>query len=543
MTRRLAVWAAALASLVVAAPAPAAPRDLDLSFGGDGTVLTPIGVGDAVANAVARQPDGRIVAAGSAYESGYGGYPRPGLAITRYLPDGDLDHSFDGDGIVVDSKTPDGTAADAVAIQPDGKILVSGRWMPSSLGVLFVARYLPDGHRDETFGDGGVRLLPGSSDRAHAPGLALQSDGRVLVAGDFEGDGTGEGDGSAAAFVARFTTDGDLDPTYGSGGVAFVPGAAGATRAGGLVIQAGRAVIAGSIVDAGAGALDVMLARFDGNGAIDGTFGDDGVVRDRAGNDEAYVAKDVALWNGKLLVAGFRGPTPDAPRNYLLARFDEDGALDTTFNATGSDPGHVFAGAGDGGASADGLTVEPDTGRATLVGSATEGSERKLLVARYTSDGLRDDAGFVSSNGTAGPRLLDAGDGGETVGHDVLLDAAGKIVVAGSALDAGYRAFFLARLGDTPPTPNAPPIARISGQHRLPNRTWVRFDGFRSSDRDGRIVGYAWRVDGRSWHRVGPVFWHKFVRRGLHRIDLRVIDDDGARGFAKFDVRIVRLGG
>jgi hypothetical protein len=309
------------------------------------------------------------------------------------------------------------------------------------------------------------------------------------------------------------------------------------------VLDAGKAVLAGDVLQA-QGAHAVALARVDDSGQLDDTFGQGGATRDFVNDGQDYVANDVGLWNGKLLVAGFRGDATGAASNYLLARFDaSDGSLDQTFNASGTDPGHVFAGAGDGDPRAEALAVDATTGSSTLTGSALDGGRRKLMVVRYTSDGLRDDAGFVSANGNVGPRLLDAGDGGETVGRDVLLDANRKIVVAGSALDGGQRAFFLARLGDTPPTPNAPPVARISGQHTLPGRTFVRFDGFRSSDRDGRIAAYAWRIDGRRWQRVGPVLWHKFRVRGRHTVELRVTDDDGARGFAKLPVRVLRRAG
>jgi uncharacterized delta-60 repeat protein len=536
--RRRSALAVTAAALALAAPAPAATRDLDRSFGGDGMVLTALGVGDASVNAVATQPDGKILAAGWSYTTRYGGRPTEGLTIVRYLPSGALDRSFGGDGIVVDPFTADGSSADAVAIQPDGKIVVSGQSAPGVAGQVFVARYLPNGERDTGFGEGGRRMLQHVDDSAEARGLSLQSDGQILVGGAYRGAGTGRDDARSDLFVARLSAGGAMDETYGIGGM-VVRG--GLQSRGDLVVDGGRAVPVGSMLVGGT--FDLMLTRFDSSGAVDGTFGGGGIVRDRAGNDDDYVGDDVALWNGKLIATGTRGRYADVQRNYLLARFSRDGALDTTFDATGSDPGHVFASAGDGDPTADALAVEPATGAATVAGSALDGGKRKLMVVRYTSGGLRDDAGFVSANGNVGPRLLDAGDGGETLGHDVLLDAGGKVVVAGSALDGGQRQFFLARLGDTPPTPNARPVAHISGQHRVPRGRWIRFDGFRSSDRDGRIVDYAWRVDGRRWQRVGAVFWHKFRVRGLHTIELRVTDDDGARSYAKSLVSARKRGG
>jgi PKD domain len=122
----------------------------------------------------------------------------------------------------------------------------------------------------------------------------------------------------------------------------------------------------------------------------------------------------------------------------------------------------------------------------------------------------------------------------------VLLDPLGRIVVGGRAHDEETTKFLVARFGDPPPPPNVKPVARIRGHHVVPRDTWVRFDGLKSFDTDGRIVDYAWRIDGRRWRNVGPVFWHRFRVRGPHTVTLRVRDDDGAVDFETFRVRIRR---
>jgi hypothetical protein len=83
-------------------------------------------------------------------------------------------------------------------------------------------------------------------------------------------------------------------------------------------------------------------------------------------------------------------------------------------------------------------------------------------------------------------------------------------------------------------------VARIRGHHVVPRYSAVRFGGLRSSDPDGEIVDYAWRIDGHRWHHVGPVFWHQFVIRGPHTVTLRVRDDDGAVDFQTFHVDVRR---
>lgn len=540
--RKLTAVAVAAVTLAVgAAAAQAAPRDLDPSFGGDGTVLTSIGTGSARANAVAREPDGRIVAAGILRNDATGGGNE--IAVARYLPSGALDKSFGAGGIVHEQFTEDGTAANAVAIQPDGRILVAG---PANFFVatVHVTRYLANGDRDDTFGDHGVAYLPNiCCDIAYATGLAVAPGGKIVVGGFI--DNTESQD----SFVARLTSSGQPDSAYGQGGVTRLKlgdAAPQQSRALGLVLDDGRAVVAGDVLMS-SGHRDVMLARLDDTGQLDDGFGDGGMVHERAGNDDDYQAEDVALWNGKLVVAGSRGQYFGTPRNYLLARFDAaDGALDPSFNQGVGDAGWVFAGAGEGEAEAEALAVDPATGSVNVTGSALAGGKRKPMVVRYTSEGERDDVGFHSSDGHIGARLLDVGDGGQALGLDVLLDGVGRTVVAGSALDGGRTKFMLARLGDAPQLPqsrNHRPAARIRGHHRVPRKHWVSFHAHRSFDRDGRIVEYAWRTGDRPFRAVGPVFWHRFGRVGVHRLQLRVTDDDGARSVATFYVRVFKRRG
>src|SRR3954469_3826209 len=103
---------------VAAGNAAAAPADLDLGFGSGGRVLTGFPDENDNAYAVALQPDGKIVIAGATYR-GYDGL------VARFNPDGTPDRSFDGDGIKTIDSGGIETLAD-VAIQPDGKIVVAG---------------------------------------------------------------------------------------------------------------------------------------------------------------------------------------------------------------------------------------------------------------------------------------------------------------------------------------------------------------------------------------------------------------------------------
>jgi uncharacterized delta-60 repeat protein len=554
--RTLIAAGAALAALQTA-PAHAAPRDLDPAFGNGGVVLTAMGTGYVGANAIAMQADGRIVSAG------HGQAPNPdgrddAAAVARHHDDGTLDTSFAGHGRLYDLFSPDGSDAGAVAIQPDGKILVAGSGSPCCFASIYVARYLPDGSRDGSFGDAGRVRIPGiCCDGAHANGLAVAPDGKIVVAGTVYNTYPED------AFVARLTSSGDPDPSYGDGGLVRLKlGDAEyqVSNANALVLQGQKAVIAGRIL-LSAGRQLVMLARLDADGELDETFGTGGVVQDAVTSEGSSEASALASWNGKLVVAGTNWPVRNDPEGrFLIARYLADGELDESFRPNGPDPGHFVHTVGDGDrAEAHGVAVDSATGSITITGSALDQGETKLLVARYTAEGAVD-PDWQSSNGNVGHTLIDVGGdapGGEAVGQDVLLDPLGRTVIGGWALGtSGTREFLLARLGDTPPPPpppeppppprppppaNAAPAARISGHRTVPRKTWVRFYARRSFDVDGEIVDYAWKVGRGSFHSTGsrPSRRIRFGRTGTRLVTLRVTDDDGATAFVTRRVRVV----
>ena len=172
--------------LAVAAPATvyAEAGDLDPNFLSRRRVLTDI-AGDDKATAIAIQPDGNIVVAG--FSSPPGGTRR--FALVRYEPNGDRDPAFGSDGIVT-TRFGDESVAQALAIQPDGRIVVAGIASHPERGWDFAlpVGYNPDGSLDSTFsGDGRLTTdFNGGADAAHA--LALQPDGRIVLGGESKED-------------------------------------------------------------------------------------------------------------------------------------------------------------------------------------------------------------------------------------------------------------------------------------------------------------------------------------------------------------------
>ncbi|HJX29814.1 MAG TPA: delta-60 repeat domain-containing protein [Thermoanaerobaculia bacterium] len=177
---------------------------LDPDFGTGGKVITDTMYGDSLLRDIALQPDGKIVGAGlSLFREG---------ALVRYDSQGRLDPSFGGDGIVFSTASPSLSGdPQAVVVQPDGKIVAGGIAFPGDFALW---RFLPDGSMDPEFGVGGRALtaFPGGHDMIRA--LALQADGGIVAVGQTHYDQTPLSDFA----LARYTSDGQLDPDFGNGG-------------------------------------------------------------------------------------------------------------------------------------------------------------------------------------------------------------------------------------------------------------------------------------------------------------------------------------
>ena len=291
-------------------PAHAAAGDLDLSFGTDGKVTTGFG-GRNKAFAVAVQTDDKIVVVGTATSF-------HDFTVVRYNPDGSLDSSFDGDGIV----TTDFGARDdsvAVAIQSDGKIVVAGSTAPGQGHRQFaLTRYHTDGSLDTSFdGDGKLTTDFGASTEAFA--LAIQTDGRILAAGRTSTP-------SVESFaLARYNPDGSLDTGFDGDGT-LMTDFGGIDMATGVAIQADGKIIA---VGAGGPSNDFALARYNPDGSLDTSFDGDGrQTTDFGGFDRAA---DVAIQaDGKIVAVGVPGSG-----SFALARYNPDGSLDMGFGIGG----------------------------------------------------------------------------------------------------------------------------------------------------------------------------------------------------------------
>ena len=295
---------------------------LDTTFGGDGRVVTRMTEGTDFVTAVAIQDDQKIVAAGRV--SGSGG--RYGLA--RYLANGKLDITFSGDGKVMTNLTPGRDNAWGVAIQPDGKIVAVGIASPLH-GEFSVIRYNTDGSLDTTFSDDGKVITSVDDVTDWAWDVALQEDGKIVVSGVSQVIAS-----NTQLALVRYNDDGTLDEGFGPGGVGWVTAnfTAGWDDASGVAIQSdGRIVTAGA---GGGSGGRLLMARFNDDGTTDATFSGDGRTFTDFSSTDDYAWELALQLDGKIVAAGSSGSTA-TQSTIAVARYDSAGLLDPTFSGDG----------------------------------------------------------------------------------------------------------------------------------------------------------------------------------------------------------------
>lgn len=335
---------------------------LDTSFGINGKVTTDFGARE-FAVSVALQSDGKIVV------GGYTTFNNGNIALARYNANGSLDASFGTSGELLTNFTGyNNVQFYDLALQPDNKIVASGEVVArNSNGQLtgigyFVARFNPNGSFDTTFGTDG-KIIDTINSRATPNSILLQSDGKILLGGSANG-----------STVSRLNTDGSLDASFGTNGNAAVT-FGGNEGFGKLLLQPDNKIIAVGSFTFNRNVL-VSLARFNPNGSLDQSFGNAGKVG--TAFDVAANGNNAALQtNGKIVVAAAK--SGDA---YRLARYNADGALDSSFGTNGIVNGDTGAIA---------LALQAD-GKIVIGGDAhinsNSASPYDFALARYLGDSI-----------------------------------------------------------------------------------------------------------------------------------------------------------
>ncbi len=408
-----------LSAVALPNQAHAAPGDLDLTFSTDGKVTTDFSGNSDTGNAVAVQSDGKIVVAG---------FTRVGLntapedfALARYNADGSLDSTFGTGGKVQTDFFSSIDRINAIAIQADGKIIAAG-FTDTFFGLI---RYDTNGTIDTSFGvfgDGKVRQPVAGGGSAQVNAVAIQSDGKIVVAGR-------AGDQVAHTLdfaILQFNTDGTLDTSFGTGGGTNVDFFAGNDAAFALVIQAdGKIVAAGSASRGDATSPDFALVRLNADGSFNTTFGTGGKVTTdfSASLDGIY---GLALQtDGKIVAAGFTFIEVENDDNFALARYDSDGNLDATFGMGGKVITE-FSGTGTTD-EAHAVLVQPDGAIVAAGIVQTDSNGFDFAVVRYLADGSLD------SDFGSGGKVTTTFAAADDFDQALTLQPDGKLIAAGGS--------------------------------------------------------------------------------------------------------------
>ncbi len=403
--------------LVLSSAIFALPGDLDTNFGVSGGYVVSdfeSAQRDERHRDSVIQADGKIIVVGKRFQGtiGFDEY-----LVARYNADGTLDTTFSGDGFFTLFDNSQFESANAVAIQPDGKIIVVGGEGSSSTEA-FIFRLNSDGTLDTTFSGDGIQVITNSGT---ALSVVIQpSDSKIVIGTSSIGNNLPT---INQTVVLRLNTDGSLDTTFDGDGRVFVNPSIFFPN--GLALQTdGKIVVAGQN-SANSTFHDVSLIRLNPNGTFDTSFDGDGVVQTVLANQESEARCVVIQSDGKIIIGGSSTqPTTTSRSDPTLIRYNSDGSLDTSFDSDGvkivellnnNEDNHFYD------------IIQQTDGK--IIGiSNTDGNfsffiRDDFFVTRFNSNGSLDSS--FDTNGIAKSQWCEDG-------TELVLQPDGKIVAVGS---------------------------------------------------------------------------------------------------------------
>jgi uncharacterized delta-60 repeat protein len=432
--------AAILALVLGAGPAAAAPP------GGGGS--TPVGPGgldttfskDGKVTASIGENDSvggiAVLADGKIVVAGTGcGRSGCDFELTRFTSGGSIDTTFGAKGkTITDFSRLDDTAK-AIALDSLGRIVVVGssERMDGDADVA-LARYTADGKLDTSFGTGGKVVTQLGSATDTAYGVAIDPSGRIVVAGEASPYPNAYSSPDPRVFAARYTPAGVLDTVFGAGGIAVYDRAGAAEHGRDVLVDAGGRVVVAAAAFTDP-RWDFLLVGFTDGGVLDATFGSGGVVTTSFHDPTGLdTSQDQALG---IAAHGtglvVAGHTESA---FAVARYDANGTLDPGFGSSGK----VLTPFGTRVASGQDVAVDGN-GRIVVAGVVGDQTSGDFALARYDSAGALDTTFGASANGTVTTNF-----GYNDRASDMALDpTTGKIVVAGTTVPRSATDFALAR--------------------------------------------------------------------------------------------------
>ncbi len=356
-----------------------------------------IRTGGGICSAMALQPDGKILIGGRGGEN----VSNSGYCIVRFNENGTIDSSFGTNGKVI---TFYGGSIQSILVLPNGKILAGG-----FLGNVMLAQYLPDGTLDSSFGTNGLLQPQFDGIRySYCYSLKLQDDGKIVLAGNVNG---------VNALVARFLSNGQFDLSFAQKGYTILSSAYIAFD---LAIQADDKII---IAGQGLSANNFLLARYLTDGNLDTQFGNNGITLTDLSDKNEFVTSIALQTDGKIIAAG-RYDYTSQYNNFFktaLVRYNTNGSTDNSFGLNGIATLQFDA------ASADPkkIMIQQD-GKIIVAGDYTDVYRfHKPSLARFTSDGAIDNT-FGNSGSIVTTQF------GDSVScRSAALQQDGKIIIGG----------------------------------------------------------------------------------------------------------------
>ena len=424
---------------------------LDLTFGTSGVVLTNLlcSTNPATfneANSLLIQPNGKLVVVGQTDSES----STASFAVLRYNSNGSLDTTFDADGVATLDISTNYTGTDvalSVVLQTDGKLVVAGNtFVPYPADFFALARYNSNGSLDHSFSGDGVVVTntspPSQLDGHLLDTLLLQPNGKLVAVGttnlaDF-------GDMYSTIGLVRYNVDGTLDSSFSSDGIVTNDAVGNYWRyyVGGAVLQTDGKIVVGADAqfkqydDYGElmhdAPRDFLVARYNNNGSLDTSFGSGGSAIANftaAGLSNSFVQSVVRQNDGKILLIGGATDRTGAAGavDFAIARYNANGTLDTNFGTNGK----VLTDFSNGYDIATSAVLQAD-GKLLVAGSSTpdiNSAQSDIVVVRYNLDGSVDTT--FSNNGKAIVNITNSLD----LATSIALQADGKIVLAGATVD------------------------------------------------------------------------------------------------------------
>jgi len=386
------------------------PGQLDATFNTTGKVTTHIAGYNVDNSGLLIQEDGKILVCGTAETT----TNARDMVIARYSSNGHLDSSFNQTGILVIDVLGKIDYCYAMALQQDGKILLTGiATLLTNERKTVIIRLLEDGSFDDTFGNNGMAFNLPDHNAENPKAIMSLADGKIIVAGSIEANLA-----NPICAVFKYNDDGTSDQNFGIQGLAMATVPGGYNPSFGIVQPDGKIITGGFLLGLNT---EIIMLRFSPQGIIDSTFGTNGIVQTAYPNETHFGYSIILQPDHKILMVD--GITHGTKRDFCMLRYTENGDLDSTFGSNG----RVVTAMSGVSNTAHAISLQDDQ-KILLAGFSGIKPHHDIAIARYNSNGSLD-----LDFGASGKVISDFGL--DDLAFTMAIQADKKIVVAGFSID------------------------------------------------------------------------------------------------------------